>query len=118
MATKQPWQDDYWLLLMQQYLRKPTGIKPTYDREMVNLSIELHIPPQVLHERLGDIAQLRTPRIERIWQEYGKNPRRLSRAVKLMRRQTDAPDDGIHLGRRLLRGYRRAGDFRTRLRSA
>ena len=46
MATKQPWQDDYWLLLMQQYLRKPTGIKPTYDREMVNLSIELHIPPQ------------------------------------------------------------------------
>ena len=39
MATKQPWQDDYWLLLMQQYLRKPTGIKPTYYREMVNLSI-------------------------------------------------------------------------------
>ena len=88
MATKQLWQDDYWLLLMQQYLRKPTGIKPTYDREMVNLSIELHIPPQVLHERLGDIAQLRTPRIERIWQEYGKNPRRLSRAVKLMRQMT------------------------------
>ena len=55
---------------------------------MVNLSIELHIPPQVLHERLGDIAQLRTPRIERIWQEYGKNPRRLSRAVKLMRQMT------------------------------
>ena len=88
MATKQPWQDDYWLLLMQQYLRKPTGIKPTYDLEMVNLSIELHIPPQVLHERLGDIAQLRTPRIERIWEEYGKNPRRLSRAVKLMRQMT------------------------------
>ena len=88
MATKQPWQDDYWLLLMQQYLRKPTGIKPIYDRQMVNLSIELHIPPQVLHERLGDIAQLRTPRIERIWQEYGKNPRRLSRAVKLMRQMT------------------------------
>ena len=88
MATKQPWQDDYWLLLMQQYLRKPTGIKPTYDRGMVDLSIELHIPPQVLHERLGDIAQLRTPRIERIWQEYGKNPRRLSRAVKLMRQMT------------------------------
>ena len=88
MATKQPWQDDYWLLLMQQYLRKPTGIKPTFDREMVKLSIELHITPQVLHERLGEIAQLRTPRIERIWQEYGKNPRRLSRAVKLMRQMT------------------------------
>ena len=88
MATKQPWNDDYWLLLMQQYLRKPTGIKPTYDREMVNLSIELHIPPQVLHQRLGDIAQLRTPRIERIWQEYSRNPRRLSRAVSLLRQMT------------------------------
>ena len=85
MAIKQPWQDDYWLLLMQQYLRKPTGMKPTYDREMVNLSMELHIHPEVLHERLGDIARLRTPRIERIWKEYGENPRRLSRAVKMLR---------------------------------
>ena len=67
MAKKEQWQDDYWLLLMQQYLRKPVGIKPTYSRGMVELSLELHIPPQVLHERLGDIARLRTPRIERIW---------------------------------------------------
>jgi hypothetical protein len=52
---------------------------------MVNLSMELHIHPEVLHERLGDIARLRTPRIERIWKEYGENPRRLSRAVKLLR---------------------------------
>lgn len=85
MATKQPWQDDYWLLLMQQYLRKPTGMKPIYDREMVKLSLELHIHPEVLHDKLGDIGRLRTPRIERIWKEYGENPRRLSRAVQLLR---------------------------------
>ena len=85
MATKQPWQDDYWLLLMQQYLRKPTGMKPIFDREMVNLSLELHIHPEVLHDKLGDIGRLRTPRIERIWKEYGENPRRLSRAVQLLR---------------------------------
>ena len=85
MAKKEQWQDDYWLLLMQQYLRKPVGIKPTYSRGMVELSMELHIPPQVLHERLGDIARLRTPRIERIWKEYGQNPRRLSRAAGLLR---------------------------------
>ncbi len=85
MANKQQWQDDYWLLLMQVYLRKPVGIKPMYSREMVELSMELHIAPQVLHERLGDIAQLRTPRIERIWNTYGQNPRRLSRAVSLLR---------------------------------
>lgn len=88
MPKKQLWQNDYWLLLMQQYLRKPTGMKPIYDREMVNLSLELHITPQVLHERLGDIAQLRTPRIERIWKEYAASPKRLKRAVSLLRQMT------------------------------
>lgn len=88
MAKKQLWQDDYWLLLMQQYLRRPAGIKPTYSRGMVELSMELHIAPEELHERMGDIARLRTPRIERIWQEYGENPRRLKRAVQLLRQMT------------------------------
>ena len=88
MAKKQLWNDDYWLLLMQQYLRRPVGIKPTYSRGMVELSMELHIDPKELHERMGDIARLRTPRIERIWQEYGENPRRLKRAVQLLRQMT------------------------------
>lgn len=88
MASKQQWQDDYWLLLVQAYLHKPVGIKPTYSREMVNLSLELHIAPEFLHERMGDIARLRTPRIERIWNEYSKNPRRLSRVVSLLRQMT------------------------------
>ena len=34
---------------------------------------------------MGEIARLRIPRIERIWQEYSQNPRRLSRAVQLLR---------------------------------
>lgn len=88
MAKKQLWNDDYWLLLMQQYLRRPVGIKPTYSRGMVELSMELHIDPRELHERMGDIARLRTPRIERIWQEYAENPRRLKRAVQLLRQMT------------------------------
>ena len=58
------WYDDYWLLLMQQYLRKPAGIKPVYSRDMVELSLELHITPQELHKRMGEIARLRIPRIE------------------------------------------------------
>ncbi|MBQ9655273.1 MAG: hypothetical protein IJV38_04550 [Prevotella sp.] len=88
MASKQLWQDDYWLLLIQAYLQKPVGIKPVYSRTMVNLSLELHIAPEVLHERLGDIARLRTPRIERIWNEYSKKPQRLNRAVGLLRQMT------------------------------
>ncbi len=96
MAKKQLWQDDYWLLLMQQYLYKPVGIKPVFSRNMVELSMELHITPQELHERMGEIARLRTPRIERIWQEYGQNPRRLSRAVQLLRS---------------MKGFNSGGDF-------
>ncbi|MBQ7513163.1 MAG: hypothetical protein IJS95_02090 [Prevotella sp.] len=85
MAKNQVWQDDYWLLLMQIYLRKPTGMKPMYSRVMVDLSIELHIAPQQLYARMSQLANLETPRIERIWQEYSRNPKRLSRAVGLLR---------------------------------
>ena len=56
MAKNQLWNDDYWLLLMQLYLRKPVGVKA-----------------------------METPRIERIWKEYSQNPQRLSRAVRLLR---------------------------------
>ena len=79
------WQDDYWLLLMQLYLRKPVGVKPVYSRPLVELSLELHIAPEQLHALMSQIARLETPRIERIWEEYSRNPKRLSRAVQLLR---------------------------------
>lgn len=85
MAKNTVWHDDYWLLLMQIYLRRPVGVKPLYNREMVNLSLELHISPQALQSRMQQIARLDTPRIERIWQNYSNNPRRLARAVRLLR---------------------------------
>ena len=96
MAKNQLWNDDYWLLLMQLYLRKPVGVKPMYSREMVSLSLELHIAPQQLYQRLNDIANLETPRIERIWKEYSQNPQRLTRAVRLLRE---------------MKGFNSAGDF-------
>jgi hypothetical protein len=85
MAKNQIWQDDYWLLLMQLYLRKPTGVKPMYCKPLVDLSLELHIAPQQLHARMAQIDRLDTPRIERLWQEYSRNPKRLTRAVQLLR---------------------------------
>ena len=88
MAKNQKWQDDYWLLLMQVYLRKPVGVKPLYSRDLVELSLELHIAPQELFARQCEIASLETPRIERIWQEYGQKPGRLRRAVRLLREMT------------------------------
>lgn len=85
MARNVTWHDDDWLLLMQVYLQKPVGLKPQYSRPMVNLSLELHIPPQVLFAKMCEIAHLQTPRIERIWQTYSTSPRRLARAVQLLR---------------------------------
>ena len=79
------WSDDYWLLLLQLYLRKPMGIKPMYSRSVVELAMELHIHPRVLFNRMCQIATLETPRLERIWQQYAENPRRLSRAVSRLR---------------------------------
>ena len=96
MAKNQLWNDDYWLLLMQLYLRKPVGVKPMYSREIVSLSLELHIAPQQLYQRLNDIANLETPRIERIWKDYSQNPQRLTRAVRLLRE---------------MKGFNSAGDF-------
>lgn len=85
MARKTVWQDEYWLLLMQIYLKHPVGIKPLYNRNMVQLSLELHIAPEILHARMLQIAKLQTPRIERIWKNYSQSPQRLTRAVSLWR---------------------------------
>lgn len=85
MAKNAVWQDDYWLLLLQIYLRRPVGVKPLYSREVVDLSLELHIAPQSLRARMEQIARLDTPRMRRFWQQYGENPRRLARAVHLLR---------------------------------
>ena len=95
MAKNTAWHDDDWLLLMQKYLQKPVGVKPLYSRPMVELSMELHIAPQVLQSKMQQIARLDTPRIERIWQTYSQNPRRLTRAVSLLRgmKGFGAPND-------------------------
>ena len=85
MAKTSVWHDDYWLMLMQTYLQRPVGVKALYSRVMVDLSMELHIPPQSLQKRMQQIAELSTPRIERIWKTYAKDPKRLARAVRLLR---------------------------------
>ena len=85
MAKNLKWQDEYWLLLMQIYLQKPTGIKPMYSKEMVDLSMELHIAPNVLFNKMCQIANLETPRIEYFWELYGNNPKKLKRAVNMLR---------------------------------
>ena len=56
-----------------------------YSKEMVDLSMELHIAPNVLFNKMCQIANLETPRIEYFWELYGNNPRKLKRAVNMLR---------------------------------
>ncbi len=90
------WSDEYWLLLMQLYLKKPMGIKPMYSRGMVDLSLELHIPPSYLYQMMFALRSLDTPRMEKLWQQYGNDLKRLSKEVKRLRE---------------MQGFNSAGDF-------
>jgi hypothetical protein len=85
MTSRIPWSDEYWLLVMQLYLKKPVGVKPLYSRPMVELSLELHIPPEYLYRRMVRLRNLDTPRIERLWDKYSSSPLKLARLVKLLR---------------------------------
>lgn len=95
MAKKSNWSDDYWLLIMQIYLHKPVGVKPVYNKSLVDLGIELHIHPSELHDRMVQLANLDTPRIERLWEAYSANPKKLTRAVKLLRDMKGFNDAGL-----------------------
>lgn len=85
MATHPLWSDEYWLLLLQLYLQKPAGMKSLYSRSLVELSLELHIPPRSLYEQQFLLRQRETPVLQLIWEIYADNPRRLSRDVRKLR---------------------------------
>ena len=85
MARDYLWRDEYWLLLMQLYLKKPAGVKPLYSKPLVDLSIELHIPPKVLYEKMFRLRSIDTPRIERLWSAYGNSPQKLAKGVRMLR---------------------------------
>ncbi len=86
MAKTTRWDDGYWLLLMQLYLRKPVGVKPIYSRKMVELALELHIEPKVLYAQMLRLRRLDTPRIERLWNTYSHNPQKLRKGVQMLRK--------------------------------
>lgn len=79
------WTDDYWPLIMQLYMSKPTGVKTPYSKPVVDLAIELHITPKFLHEQMHLLRNHATPSLQRIWDTYTNNPRRLSRDVRRLR---------------------------------
>lgn len=95
MANHPLWSDDYWLLLMQLYQKKPVGVKSEYSHPVVELGIELHIPPKTLYEQMRVLEQRNTPSLQRLWDNYANNPRRLTRDVKRLRQMTGFGDSGL-----------------------
>lgn len=85
MAKYPSWQDEYWLMLMQLYLRQPQGMKPLYSRGLVDLALELHFPPAYLYRKMFKLRQIDTPNLQRLWDTYATNPKRLKREVQLLR---------------------------------
>ena len=115
MARNAKWSEDYWLLLMQIYLQKPVGVKPMYSRKMVDLSLELHIAPNILFTKMCQIANLETPRVEHIWETYGNNPRKLTRAIKLWHEmrgygQADEFYDGVEVNETFEKDFKPVSD--------
>lgn len=88
MARREEWHDDYWLLLIQLYLRQPQGVKRLYSRALVDVALELHIHPAQIHRRLFRLRQIDTPRLQHLWDEYAGSPAKLRRGISLLRQMS------------------------------
>lgn len=85
MATKSRWKDEYWLMLMYLYLKKPAGVKPLYSRHLVDLAMELHLPPKYLYRKMFQLRRLSTPRLERLWNTYYDKPQKIAKGITMLR---------------------------------
>uniref|UniRef100_A0AB33JCE6 Uncharacterized protein n=1 Tax=Prevotella sp. GTC17259 TaxID=3236795 RepID=A0AB33JCE6_9BACT len=103
MTTHPLWEDTYWLILLQLYLKKPVGVKALYSKALVDVGMELHIHPAYLYQQMFHIRTLDTPGMKKLWDTYAVHPKRLAREVKRLQamRGFGRPDDfyegvGIH----------------------
>jgi len=83
-----------WLPLLQLYMKKPEGVKPLFSRQLVQLSLELHVEPQYLHAQMFRLRQPDTPSLQHLRQKYSANPRRLARDVKRARKMLGFGTEG------------------------
>ena len=95
MANKTLWSDDYWLLLIQLYQKKPAGVKSEFSHPVVELGIELHIPPRTIYEQMCALEKRATPSLQRLWALYADNPKRLARDIKRLKQMAGFGDSGL-----------------------
>lgn len=111
MARNSRWNDDYWIFVLQLYMNRPQGVKPTYCREAVELCMELHVHPEELHLRLEQLDSLKQPSLERLWNNYARHPKKLARAVSLLRQMygfgnKDSFYEGVEVNETFERDFR------------
>lgn len=71
---------------MQLYKKRPMGIKPAFSRDMVELSLMLHVPPQTLYNMMFELRKTDVPHIQRLWKRYGNNNNRLKKDIQTLKR--------------------------------
>jgi len=111
------WSDEYWLLIMQLFLKKPVGVKPLYSKALVELSLKLHIPPQILYEQMFKLRRMETPHIERLWKKYGKSPKKLAKEVDRLEQMDGfgcaaAFYDGVEVNESFERDFRPIAEYK------
>lgn len=85
MARQPIWHDDYWLMLILIYMKKPVGVKPLYSRQLVDLGMELHIHPQYLHRMMTKLDEVDSPSIKALMDSYAHNPKKFRKRVETLR---------------------------------
>ena len=88
MAKISRWTEDYWLLVLQLYQQKPKGVKPLYSKAVVDLSLELHLPPRFIYRRMCQLRDGRSVLLEQLMETYSKDSRKLKSAVERLRRMS------------------------------
>ena len=99
MANNNLWTDSYWLLLMQACKKKPDEVKSPWSKTMVDLAIELHIHPKTLFEKMEQLLDHKTASLQKIWDTYTDNTRRLNKDAKRVREMKGFGDaDSFFMG--------------------
>ena len=66
-----------------------------FSRGMVELALELHIPPQALYAQMFRLRRPDTPSLARLCGKYRNNPKRLARDIKTLQRMSGFGSGGM-----------------------
>lgn len=116
MNTHPFWSDEYWLLVLQLYKKKPEGMKSLYSRDLVDMSLEIHIPPQFIYQQMFRLRHSGSPVLQLLWETYGNNTRKLNRDVKKLRSMKGfgKPEEfykGVEVNETFERDFRPIADY-------